>query len=77
MYNHGTALPCCGGYLLERDEMPLHDAAGANCKKGRNYSKSRLRCQVNRLRGVCWKIACVLSDYSLIEEESHGKLLLL
>ena len=29
-----TALPCSGGYHLERGEMPLHDAVGINCKKG-------------------------------------------
>ena len=31
-----TALPCFGGYHLERGEMPLHDAVGINCKKGTN-----------------------------------------
>ena len=29
-----TALPCSGGYHLERGEMPLHDLVGINCKKG-------------------------------------------
>ena len=29
-----TALPCSGGYHMERGGMPLHDAAGINCKKG-------------------------------------------
>ena len=29
-----TALPCSGGYHLERGGMPLHDAVGINCKKG-------------------------------------------
>ena len=29
-----TALPCSGGYRLERDGMPLQDAIGVNCKKG-------------------------------------------
>ena len=27
-------LPRSGGYHLERGGMPLHDAAGVNCKKG-------------------------------------------
>ena len=27
-----TALPCSGGYHIERGGMPLHDAAGINCK---------------------------------------------
>ena len=25
---------CSGGYHLERDGMPLHDAVRINCKKG-------------------------------------------
>ena len=29
-----TALPCSGGYHLERSGMPLHDAFGINCKNG-------------------------------------------
>ena len=29
-----TALPCSGGYHLERGGTPLHDAVGINCKKG-------------------------------------------
>ena len=26
------ALPCSGGFHLERGGMPLHDAVGINCK---------------------------------------------
>ena len=29
-----TALPCSGGYHLERGGTPLHDAVGINCKMG-------------------------------------------
>ena len=29
-----TALPCSGGYHMERGMMPLHDAVGINRKKG-------------------------------------------
>ena len=29
-----TALPCSGGYHLERGGMPFHDAVGASCEKG-------------------------------------------
>ena len=29
-----TALPCSGGYHMERGGMPLHDAVGINRKKG-------------------------------------------
>ena len=28
-----TALPCSGGYHLERGGMALHDAVGINCEK--------------------------------------------
>ena len=28
------ALPCSGGYHLERGGMPLHDPVDVNCKKG-------------------------------------------
>ena len=31
-----TALPCSGGYHMERGCMPLHDAVGINCKRGGN-----------------------------------------
>ena len=29
-----TALPCSGGYRMERAVMLLHDAVGINCKRG-------------------------------------------
>ena len=29
-----TALPCSGGYHMERGGMRLHDAVGINCKNG-------------------------------------------
>ena len=29
-----TALPCSGGYDMERGRMPLHDVVLINCKKG-------------------------------------------
>ena len=29
-----TALPCSGGYHMEREGMSLHDAVGINRKKG-------------------------------------------
>ena len=29
-----TALPCSGGYHMEKGGMALHDAVGTNCKKG-------------------------------------------
>ena len=29
-----TALPCSGGYHMERGGMPLNDVVGINCKNG-------------------------------------------
>ena len=29
-----TALPCSGGYHLEKGGMPVHDAVGIKCKNG-------------------------------------------
>ena len=29
-----AALPCSGGYHMERGGMPLHDAVVINCKNG-------------------------------------------
>ena len=29
-----AALPCSGGYHMERGGMPLHGVVGLNCKKG-------------------------------------------
>ena len=29
-----TALPCSGGYHMERGGIPLHDAVGIDCKRG-------------------------------------------
>ena len=29
-----TALPCSGGYHMERGRIPLHDVVGINDKKG-------------------------------------------
>ena len=29
-----TAHPCSGGYHIDREGMPLHDAVLINCKKG-------------------------------------------
>ena len=67
-----TALPCSGGYHMERGEMPLHDAVGINCKKKHNYWKSRLSCQVYGLRGVSWWL-CVLSDLTSLSILGVGR----
>ena len=49
-----TALPCSGGYHLERGRMPLHDAVLINCKKGATteYYGADVKC-IGKLRGVC------------------------
>ena len=53
-----TALKCSGGYHMEREGCRWD-----KLKKGRNYWKSRLSCQVYGLRGVSWWLyVCVLSD---------------
>ena len=68
-----TALPCSGGYHLERGWMALHDAVGINCKKGTNW-KSRLRSQVYGLRGVSWLLCvCVLSDLTWLPLLDGGR----
>ena len=46
-----TALPCSGGYHLDRGEMPLHAAVGINSEKGAT-TETWLRSQVYGLRGV-------------------------
>ena len=47
-----TALPCSGGYHLERGGMPLHDAGGITCKKG----------ATTKYHDCMLMIVCVLSD---------------
>ena len=47
-----TALPCSGGYHLERGGMPLHDAVGINCKKGAT-TENQGTDEVYGLRGEC------------------------
>ena len=46
-----TALPCSGGYHMEKGGMPLHDAVGINCKK-RATAENQDSCQIYGLRGV-------------------------
>ena len=48
-----TALPCSGGYHMERGGMPLHDVVGINHKRERAHLlKIKAQCQVYGLRGV-------------------------
>ena len=57
-----TALPCSGGYRLESDGMPSHDAVGINCKKSANTE--------NQGAGVKYmdQEVCMLDDYSVLPE---------
>ena len=57
-----TALPCSGGYQMERGGMPLHDAAGRNCKKGATTEN-----QDSAVKYICQGVylddcVCVLPD---------------
>ena len=63
-----TALPCSGGYHLERGGMPLqrlHDAVGINCEKGQllkfKAQESRIWAKGCILMIVCVCV-CLLSD---------------
>ena len=47
-----TALPCSGGYHLERGGMPLHDAVVVNCKKS---ALLKIKAQVSRI----WAKGCI------------------
>ena len=48
-----TALPCSGGYHMERGGMPLHDVVGINCKKG---AVLKIKVQLSSI----WAKGCVL-----------------
>ena len=48
-----TALPCSGGYHLERGGMPLHDAVGINCKRAQLL---KIKAQVSSI----WAKGCIL-----------------
>ena len=77
-----TALPCSGGYYLERGGMKLQDAVRINCLKRLNYVL-----KIKALVSSIWINRCILDDCvcyltwhdypSLVEGESHGVLLLL
>ena len=47
-----AALPCSGGYHIERGGMPLHDEVGINCKKGVMKIKAQL--------SSIWAKRCIL-----------------
>ena len=55
-----TALPCCGGYHLEKGAMSLHDAVGINCKA----QLLKIKAQMSSIwaTGSMLMIVCVLFD---------------
>ena len=56
-----TALPCSGGYHMERGWMPLHDAVGINCKKGATTENQDSAVKYMG-KGCILMTVCVLSD---------------
>ena len=44
--------------------MPLHDAVGINCKKGAATENQGADVKYKGIRGACWMIVCVLSDFT-------------
>ena len=68
-----TALPCSGGYYMERGVMPLHDIVGINCKNGAT-TKNQGSC----VRYICTKgcilmAVCVLSDLTWLPLLGGGR----
>ena len=57
-----TALPCSGGYHMERGGMPLHDVVGINCEKG---ATSEIKTQLSSIWAkecMLMTVCCVLPD---------------
>ena len=48
-----NALPCSGSYHMGRSGMPLHDAAGINCKKGATTENQGSGVKYGILMTVC------------------------
>ena len=67
-----TAIPCSGGYHMERGGMPLHDAVGINCKKG---ATTKIKAQVwsIRAKGCTLMTVCVLSDLTWLPLLGGGR----
>ena len=54
-----TALPCFGGYHLDRGGMPLHDKVGIDCKKGAISECQGADISNIRAKGCMLMIVCV------------------
>ena len=57
-----TALPCSGGYHIERGGMPLHDVVGINCKKGATTENQGSGVKYIWGKGCILMTVCVLYD---------------
>ena len=57
-----TALPCSGGYHMERGGMPLHDAVGINCNKGATTENQGSGVKYMGKGVYLVECVCVLSD---------------
>ena len=57
-----TALPCSGGYHMERGGMPLHGAFGINCKKGATTENQDSAVKYMGYGVYLDDCVCVLSD---------------
>ena len=53
-----TALPCSGGYHMERGGMPLHDAVGITVKRVRLL---KIKAQLSSI----WAKGCILMTVSV------------
>ena len=58
----GTALPCSGGYHLERVGMTLHDVAWDKLQKTETITEYQGADDMYRDEGCMLMIVCVLSD---------------
>ena len=56
-----TALPCSGGYHMERRVMTLHGAVGINCKKGATTENQDSTSSI-WAKGCILMTVCVLPD---------------
>ena len=56
-----TALPCSIGYHMEREEMPLHDVVGINCK---NAQLPKIKAQLSSI----WAKGCILTNVGVLSD---------
>ena len=61
-----TALPCSGGFHIERGGMPLHDVVGINCKKGATTENQGSAIKYMAKGVYLDDCVCILSDLTLL-----------